>query len=116
LPDDPLISRRHFMVEVNPPDARIRDFGSLNGTYVNDTKIGSRERGETPEQGQKRKCPEGTLRTVTWFGRGTQCFRSKSSARRRLGRFSAPNAGKTWRRRWGGGRWAPISARPADRA
>ena len=47
LPDDPLISRRHFMVEVNPPDARIRDFGSRNGTYVNDKKTGSRKDGET---------------------------------------------------------------------
>lgn len=62
LPDDPLISRRHFMVEVNPPDARIRDFGSRNGTYVNDKKIGSREKGETPEQGQKRKYPEVDLK------------------------------------------------------
>jgi hypothetical protein len=33
-----------FIVEVNPPDARIRDFGSLNGTYVNEKKIGSRGR------------------------------------------------------------------------
>jgi len=55
LPDDEQVSRRHFIIEVNPPDARIRDFGSLNGTYVNEKKIGSREKGETPEQGQKRK-------------------------------------------------------------
>lgn len=58
LPADPQVSRRHFIVEVNPPDARIRDFGSMNGTYVNDKKIGSREKGETPEQGQKREYPE----------------------------------------------------------
>jgi len=58
LPGDGLVSRRHFIIEVNPPDARIRDFGSLNGTYVNEKKIGSREKGETPEQGQKRKYPE----------------------------------------------------------
>ncbi len=58
LPDDGQVSRRHFIVEVNPPDARIRDFGSMNGTYVNDKKIGGREKGETPEEGQKRKYPE----------------------------------------------------------
>ena len=40
LPDDPLISRRHVTVEVNPPGARIRDIGSLNGTYVNEKKSG----------------------------------------------------------------------------
>ncbi len=62
LPDDEQVSRRHFIVEVNPPDARIRDFGSLNGTYVNEKKIGSREKGETPEQGQKRKYPEVDLK------------------------------------------------------
>jgi len=62
LPDDGQVSRRHFIVEVNPPDARIRDFGSLNGTYVNEKKIGSREKGETPEQGQKRKYPEVDLK------------------------------------------------------
>jgi hypothetical protein len=62
LPDDSQVSRRHFMIEVNPPDARIRDFGSMNGTYVNDKKIGAREPGETPEQGQKRKYPEVDLK------------------------------------------------------
>lgn len=58
LADDSQVSRRHFIIEVNPPDACIRDFGSLNGTYVKDKKIGSREKGETPEQGQKRMYPE----------------------------------------------------------
>ena len=62
LPGDSLISRRHFIVEVNPPDACIRDFGSLNGTYVNDKKIGSRNKGETPEQGQKRQYREVDLK------------------------------------------------------
>ncbi len=62
LPDDGQVSRRHFIVEVNPPDARIKDFGSLNGTHVNGKKIGSREKGETPEQGQQRKYPEVDLK------------------------------------------------------
>jgi eukaryotic-like serine/threonine-protein kinase len=62
LTDDGQVSRRHFIIEVNPPDARIRDFGSLNGTYVNEKKIGSREKGESPEQGQKRKYPEVDLK------------------------------------------------------
>jgi eukaryotic-like serine/threonine-protein kinase len=62
LPRDGQVSRRHFIVEVNPPDARIRDFGSLNGTYVNGRKIGRREKGESPEQGQKRSYPDVELR------------------------------------------------------
>jgi hypothetical protein len=62
LPDDGQVSRRHFIVEVNPPDARIKDFGSLNGTHVNGKKIGSREKGESPEQGQQRKYSEVDLK------------------------------------------------------
>lgn len=61
LPGDTLVSRHHFIVEANPPDAQIRDFGSRNGTWVNGTKIGGRKEGETPEQGQKRKYPDVAL-------------------------------------------------------
>lgn len=39
----PEISRYHFLLDVNPPDVRIRDFGSLNGTYVNELRIGGRK-------------------------------------------------------------------------
>lgn len=42
LPRDKLVSRHHFLLEVNPPDARLRDLGSLNGTYVNGIKYGGR--------------------------------------------------------------------------
>lgn len=40
----PEISRYHFLLDVNPPDVRIRDFGSLNGTYVNEKRIGGRKK------------------------------------------------------------------------
>jgi hypothetical protein len=62
LPDDKQVSRHHFFMEVNPPDARIRDFGSLNGTHVNGRKIGARQAGETPEAGAKRAYPEVDLK------------------------------------------------------
>lgn len=58
LPDDQQVSRHHFLLEMNPPDACIRDFGSLNGTWVNGKQIGARTKGETPEQGQKRRYSE----------------------------------------------------------
>ena len=58
LPDDPCVSRHHFILEVNPPDARIRDLGSLNGTYINGKKYGGREKHETPEEATKRQYPE----------------------------------------------------------
>lgn len=46
-----LVSRHHCLFDINPPDVRVRDFGSLNGTHVNGDKIGAREEGQTPEQG-----------------------------------------------------------------
>lgn len=36
------VSRRHCILEINPPDIRIRDLGSLNGTFVNGLSIGQR--------------------------------------------------------------------------
>jgi serine/threonine-protein kinase len=37
--DDPYFSRRHFLIEVNPPRCRVLDLGSRNGTYVNGEKV-----------------------------------------------------------------------------
>lgn len=61
LPDDEdhrTISRYHCLLDINPPDIRIRDFGSKNGTYVNGKKIGQRESHQTPQEGAKLKFPE----------------------------------------------------------
>src|SRR3972149_12143583 len=38
--EDETVSRHHFLLEVNPPEARLQDLGSLNGTYVNNRKYG----------------------------------------------------------------------------
>jgi hypothetical protein len=62
LPDDQMVSRHHFILEANPPDARIRDLGSLNGTFVNNKKYGGREETETLEEAGKRKYPEVDLK------------------------------------------------------
>jgi serine/threonine-protein kinase len=46
LPPDPLhldVSRHHCAFEIEPPMARVRDLGSLNGTAVNGIQIGRRE-------------------------------------------------------------------------
>ncbi|MCC6741646.1 MAG: protein kinase [Planctomycetia bacterium] len=62
LQKDPGISRRQFIIEVNPPSARIRDLGSLNGTHVNGTKHGGRRKGETPAEGAKLRHPDVEIR------------------------------------------------------
>lgn len=94
LPDDSMISRRHFLVEVNPPDARIRDFGSLNGTYVNDKKIGSREKGESPEVGQRRKYPEVDLKDGDQIRAGDTVFSVKMKVVKAEGPVLCAQCGK----------------------
>lgn len=52
------ISRHHCLLDINPPDIRVRDFGSLNGTYVNGKKIGQRKRQLSAEQAAQVAYPE----------------------------------------------------------
>lgn len=47
---DTTASRHHFLLEVNPPEARLRDLGSLNGTHVNGVRYGGRKRHQAAEQ------------------------------------------------------------------
>jgi serine/threonine-protein kinase len=52
IPDDrdaARVSRHHCVLEISPPSARVRDLGSLNGTYVNGEKIGQRESKALPD-------------------------------------------------------------------
>ncbi|MGO4423600.1 FHA domain-containing protein, partial [Streptomyces sp. MCAF7] len=44
------ISRHHCLLDINPPDVRVRDLGSINGTYVNGDKIGQRDEGRPPHE------------------------------------------------------------------
>ncbi len=64
LPDDDdhrTVSRHHCLLDINPPDIRIRDFGSLNGTYLNGGKIGQRGPGQTPQDAAAVVFPEHDL-------------------------------------------------------
>jgi pSer/pThr/pTyr-binding forkhead associated (FHA) protein len=38
------VSRQHCEFEIEPPSVRVRDLGSLNGTFVNGRSIGQRSR------------------------------------------------------------------------
>ncbi|HYT89852.1 MAG TPA: FHA domain-containing protein [Gemmataceae bacterium] len=52
LPNSPAtvdVSRRHCLLDIDPPLIHVRDLGSKNGTYVNGANIGQRERGLPPE-------------------------------------------------------------------
>jgi hypothetical protein len=52
--NDAAASRHHFLLEVNPPRACLRDLGSLNGTHVNGVRHGGRRPDESPEEGARR--------------------------------------------------------------
>ncbi|MDJ0556676.1 MAG: protein kinase [Microcoleaceae cyanobacterium MO_207.B10] len=64
LPNDQAhrtISRYHCLLDINPPDIRVRDFGSKNGTYINGNKIGQRPANQTPMQAAHLTFPEHDL-------------------------------------------------------
>ena len=71
------VSRHHCLLDINPPDIRVRDFGSLNGTYLNDAKepIGKREAGMSPEEGAKMLFPEHDLKHGDRLRVGDTVFR-----------------------------------------
>jgi hypothetical protein len=60
---------------INPPDIRIRDFGSKNGTFVNGKKIGQREAYHTPEYAAQIQFPEYDLQGGDEFTIGDTYFR-----------------------------------------
>jgi hypothetical protein len=53
LAKDGYVSRHHFLLEVNPPAATIRDLGSTNGTHVNGVRYGGRRSTETSAAGSR---------------------------------------------------------------
>lgn len=50
LPRDPYVSRQHFLLEISPPECKITDLNSKNGTIVNGVRYGGRK---PPESGIK---------------------------------------------------------------
>jgi hypothetical protein len=78
LPEDEAhktVSRHHCLLDINPPDICVRDFGSLNGTYVNGKKIGQRKEGMSPEEGAKLNFPEHDLKNGDEIKVGDTVFR-----------------------------------------
>ena len=76
IEDDTYLSRHHFIMEVNPPHARLQDLGSLNGTYVNGKKVGGRDVTETPEEALSRyKFPWVDLKDGDVINTGDTTFR-----------------------------------------
>lgn len=45
-----VVSRRHCLLDIDPPFVCVRDLGSRNGTYLNGRLIGQRAHSEFPEE------------------------------------------------------------------
>ena len=43
LPNDPYVSRQHFLLEISPPDCKVTDLDSKNGLFVNRIRYGGRK-------------------------------------------------------------------------
>lgn len=57
LPEDPYVSRHHFLLEIAPPECKITDLGSKNGTFVNNVRYGGRR----PLSPGYKMAPQGAL-------------------------------------------------------
>ncbi|MEW6263822.1 MAG: FHA domain-containing serine/threonine-protein kinase [Thermodesulfobacteriota bacterium] len=77
LPDDPAhrnVSRHHCRLDINPPRVKIRDLGSLNGTWINGRKIGGRDPAEPVRVKADPAFPEYDLRPGDEFQLGDTAF------------------------------------------
>ncbi|MEA5620114.1 protein kinase [Cronbergia sp. UHCC 0137] len=94
LPNDlehDTISRYHCLLDINPPDIRVRDFGSLNGTYINGGKIGQRESHQTPEQADRSHCLEYDLQHGDEIKLGDTVFKVAIEVEQQIIQSSTPN-------------------------
>jgi pSer/pThr/pTyr-binding forkhead associated (FHA) protein len=55
-------SRHHCLLDIDPPDVRVQDLGSRNGTFVNGIKIGQRHLGADPDDTIEDEGPLVTLK------------------------------------------------------
>ena len=67
------VSRYHCVLEITPPEVKLQDFGSLNGTFLNGTKIGGRGREQSWESAKDERHDEYTLRSGDVLGLGSKC-------------------------------------------
>lgn len=57
LPNDPYVSRQHFLIEISPVGCMVTDLGSKNGLFVNGVRYGGRK----PAEPDVQLAPEGVM-------------------------------------------------------
>lgn len=81
-PTEQQVSRNHCILDIDCHGVTVRDFGSLNGTFVNGETIGQRQKGMSAEQGQKMKFADVLLHSgdhITLSRRFEMCIRIQPS-------------------------------------
>lgn len=67
------VSRYHCVLEITPPEVKLQDFGSLNGTFLNGEKIGQRDRAQSWEEAKGEEREEFILHSGDVLGLGSKC-------------------------------------------
>jgi pSer/pThr/pTyr-binding forkhead associated (FHA) protein len=78
LPGDLLhqnVSRHHCLVDIDPPEVRVQDLGSRNGTFVNGVNVGQRRHEALPEDTVEEEWPVIPLGDGDEFRVGDTTFR-----------------------------------------
>jgi len=70
---DTNVSRYHCLIEIVPPSVIVRDFGSLNGTYLNGKKIGQRDKKVSVSEAQNSRGEEFSMKSGDTLGFGKDC-------------------------------------------
>jgi pSer/pThr/pTyr-binding forkhead associated (FHA) protein len=68
------VSRRHCLLDIDPPVVHIRDLGSRNGTFVNGVNIGQRDVPALPESVPLHLLPSHELHSGDQVEIGTMVF------------------------------------------
>jgi eukaryotic-like serine/threonine-protein kinase len=89
-PDRRIISRHHCVLDINPPHVRIRDLGSLNGTFLNGENIGQRSPQGAASQADAGYFAERDARDGDLVSVGTTEFRIRTVAAAFDARCSEP--------------------------
>jgi serine/threonine protein kinase len=67
------VSRYHCLMDISPPSVMVRDFGSLNGTYLNGKLIGQRPKGMSVEEARELRMNECEVKSGDRLRLGSDC-------------------------------------------
>jgi pSer/pThr/pTyr-binding forkhead associated (FHA) protein len=76
------VSRQHCLLDIDPPEIRVQDVGSRNGTFINGVKIGQRSPRIGPDDTPNEEAAVYALKDGDELGVGDTVFRVKIGKQR----------------------------------